>query len=299
MRSEYTIYLDDQVEPPLLVCQVGGTRLRVPWRGRSMTYRACCPRTATESRWARPATERRSAGHRRGVGAPRPATPSAAGTPRRRISRSLRHVRAAPSRGARPVELEHNARNNRVRALSVFGVHSVSPSIRAPVNSRRGCTVVSCPATATLTHTAALARLGHALSDPTRAASCSRCGIAGLSVGPGRRPRRLPPGHVEPACLPARLRARRVDSGRPAHLVSPRRCPPAAGARRAAARRLSSIPTVATAKGAPADDDLHAAPTTAAGSPSPDPLIVAATIGYNLIEAVIAIAAGTVASSTP
>ena len=115
--SEYTMYRDDGADPPALVCQVGSTRL---------TYHAA--RVDDLHAWLREqgdwvplgaADEQKPAkdGHRRGVGRGPSPTRSAAGTACARATAAGSGCTCRRcSRSSGLAELEHQPRNNRMRA---------------------------------------------------------------------------------------------------------------------------------------------------------------------------------------
>ena len=131
--SAYTMYRDDEADPPLLVCQVGSTHAEVP-RARD---RRPARLAAEQGDWVPlgAADESKAAadGHGRGVGPRR-------GQPGRRLVRAaqglprpLRHVPAAAARGARPGRAHPRRPQQPGRARSSRG--AASRSTRVPVST--------------------------------------------------------------------------------------------------------------------------------------------------------------------
>src|SRR5690625_2456991 len=128
---------------------------------------------------------------------------------------------------------------------------------------------------------------------------------AGVPVRPRRRPRGLSPGDVQPARLPPWLRPRGGGPGRTWHLVPAGGATPGSGSRRPVAPRRDGRPDLLRPRRMhllvtddPPVAGGHLYATRRATLERRVRWVVSATITYNLVEAVVAITAGRIASST-
>lgn len=117
LSSEYTIYRDDAADPPVLVCQVGGTRLTYLARAIEDLHAMLVARgdwvplgAADESKEAAPGTVE--------AWGRAPGNPVGGWYGQKKGLRGRFGMYVPPVLEALGlVELEHNARNNRVRAI--------------------------------------------------------------------------------------------------------------------------------------------------------------------------------------
>ena len=116
--SEYTMYRDETRDPPALVCQVGKTQLTLPRCAASRTSTRCSSSTATGWRSARPTSRspaRRTPSRR---GARSETNPVGGWYGLRKGYRGRFGMYVPPLLEELGLaELEHNPRNNRMRAI--------------------------------------------------------------------------------------------------------------------------------------------------------------------------------------
>ena len=117
--SQFTMYRDDAADPPVLVCQVGSTQAHVRRSGDRRPARDAGRRPGTGCRSGRATSRRirRPAPSRSGAG--RPGNPVGGWYGLRKGYRGRFGMYLPPLlEELGLVELEHNARNNRARALN-------------------------------------------------------------------------------------------------------------------------------------------------------------------------------------
>ena len=178
------------------------------------------------------------------------------------------------------------------------GERSSMHTNRSGLNTESAVLFCSCRRS---THSDALSRFGYALSDPTRAEILLmlRDG-AGLSVRPRRQDRGVAADPVQPPGVPARLRTGGRRSPRAAAAATSW---PISGSRMRSTTWSawcwpSTRPAAPPPKPTPAADDRARSGRGAQYCTRRIRLLVAATITYNVIEAVVALAEGTRVSSS-
>ena len=112
------MYRDEEADPPALVCQVGSTKLTLPTCARSTTCTRAARRTATGCRSARPTSRSRPPTARSRPGVARADNPVGGWYGLRKGYRGRFGMYMPPLLEALGLaELEHNPRNNRMRAI--------------------------------------------------------------------------------------------------------------------------------------------------------------------------------------
>ena len=114
--SEYTMYRDDAADPPVIVCQVGGTKLLYDARAIADLHAML---TAHGDWMALGGADEQKAAPDGSVEAwgRSASNPMGAGRPQEGPARPVRRLHAAAAGGPRSPEVTHDAKNNRMRAI--------------------------------------------------------------------------------------------------------------------------------------------------------------------------------------